>query len=192
MVVKRKRSDDDDAMSICSTSSRHSSTSPFSNNVMMMDTDAITQHQIPLGVSSRTLKRWRNSRPDEKTVHDYTLSKLFSAQRSSDPQPVPQTVVSPAYTPANHSHQSGQRNITSFFRRDPSHMTTFTGSQPAPQIRTTTVSCSDCDSTLQTPPHDEEGECYACQGCRKTVCGGCSTGGEEWGMERRCLECTLR
>ncbi|KAK6508545.1 hypothetical protein TWF506_010632 [Arthrobotrys conoides] len=188
MVDKRKRSEDDDAMSICSTSSDHSS-----NNVMMVDNDAITQHHIPLGVNSRTLKRYRDSRPDEKSVHDYTLSKLYSAQRSSNTQQAePQSAISPAYTPANHSHQPAQRNITTFFRRDPSHMTTFTGNQPAPQIHTTTLSCADCDSVLQTLPHDEEGECYACQSCRKTVCGGCSTGGVEWGMERRCLECTLR
>ncbi|KAK6512452.1 hypothetical protein TWF481_001338 [Arthrobotrys musiformis] len=192
MVVKRKRSDD--AMSICSTSSDHSSTSPFAGNAMMIDNDAITQHHIPLGVDSRTLKRYRDSRPDEKTVHDYTISKLFSAQRSSNSQPTaPQIAISPAFAgQANHSHQPMQRNITSFFRRDPALMTTFTGNQPPPQVNTTTLTCSDCDSSLQTLPHDEEGESYACSGCRKMVCGGCSTGGLEWGMERRCLECTLR
>ncbi|KAK6349232.1 hypothetical protein TWF730_009984 [Orbilia blumenaviensis] len=189
MVVKRKRSDDD-AMSICSTSSRQSS--PVSNNVMMVDTDALTQHHIPLGVNSRTLKRWRDSRPDEKAVHDYTLSKLFSAKKSSNPQAAAQSSVQPAYTSPNQQHQPAQRNITSFFTRNPSQMVTFAGNQPSLQVSTTTISCADCEATLQTLPHDEEGECYACQGCRKTVCGGCSTGGEEWGMERRCLECTLR
>ncbi|KAF3252109.1 hypothetical protein TWF192_004562 [Orbilia oligospora] len=95
MVIKRKRSEDDDAMSICSTSSDHSS-----NNVMMVDQDAITQHHIPLGVNSRTLKRYRDSRPDEKSVHNYTLSKLYSAQRPSDvQQAAPQSAISPAYTP---------------------------------------------------------------------------------------------
>ncbi|KAF3909242.1 hypothetical protein ABW20_dc0104650 [Dactylellina cionopaga] len=189
MVVKRKRSDDDDAMSICSTSpSRDLSTSPFANHTMMMDTDAVTQHHIPLGVHSRTLKRWR-SRPDEKSVYDYTMSKLFSAQRT--PQPVIQiNPVSPSLNPVN--HQPAQRNIMSFFSRNQTHTNGYSANATVSQRPTNTIGCSDCDCKLETPLDDEEGDCYACRGCYKKVCSGCSTGGEEWGMERRCLECTLR
>ncbi|KAK6538688.1 hypothetical protein TWF694_010262 [Orbilia ellipsospora] len=190
MVLKRKRSED--AMSICSASSSSSSTSPFSNNVMMVDTDAITQHHVPLGVHSRTLKRWRNLRPDEKSVHDYTMSKLFSAQRSPHQQTAPQNSISPSFTPVTHATQPSQRNIMSFFTRSQANpsvpMTNGMGSQRS----THAISCSDCDCSIETPFDDEEGECYACRGCYKKVCGGCSTGGQEWGMERRCLECALR
>ncbi|EPS42090.1 hypothetical protein H072_3833 [Dactylellina haptotyla CBS 200.50] len=111
MVLKRKRSDDEDAMSICSSSSRSSSTSPFSNNAMMLDMEAITQHHIPMGVHSRTLKRWRNSRPDEKTVHDYTISKLFSAQRSTQQQAAPQSFSAPSFTP-KHPLMTKRANVT--------------------------------------------------------------------------------
>ncbi|KAF3909761.1 hypothetical protein AA313_de0210223 [Arthrobotrys entomopaga] len=190
MVLKRKRSED--AMSICSDSSRSSSTSPFSNNVMMVDTDAITQHHVPLGVHSRTLKRWRNLRPDEKSVHDYTMSKLFSAQRSSHQQAAPPNPISPSFTPVTHTQQSSQRNIMSFFNPTQSHQNIPSTNGLVSQRSIHAISCSDCERSMETPFDDEEGECYACRGCYKKVCGGCSTGGQEWGMERRCLECALR
>src|SRR2546423_956315 len=46
---------------------------------------------VPIYFNSRTRKRFRDSRPDEETIHQNTLSKLFSAQRqhqnSSEPAP---------------------------------------------------------------------------------------------------------
>ncbi|KAF3936593.1 hypothetical protein ABW19_dt0207184 [Dactylella cylindrospora] len=192
MVLKRKRSDDDDAMSICSSSSfsRDSSTSPFSNQTMSMDVDAITQHHIPLGVHSRTLKRWRNSRPDEQSVFEYTMSKLRSAQKPTNQPTNSQTPTSPSFTPINHQPQ--QRGILSFFSRAQQHTHNYSANPLAPNKPVNKIACSDCDCVLETPFDDEEGDCYSCRGCYKKVCGTCSTGGEEWGMERRCLECALR
>ncbi|EWC44679.1 hypothetical protein DRE_06575 [Drechslerella stenobrocha 248] len=192
MVVKRKR-DDDDAMSICSTSppSRDSSASPLSRDSMMVDNDAITQHQVPLGVHSRTLKRWRNARPDEQSVHEYTISKLFSAQRSPAQQtPTPQIVIQPSGQAPQQAQQ--QRNILSFFPHNQTQTRIFSPMQTAVQTSATTIACSHCECVLETPFDDEEGERYACRGCSRKVCGGCSTGGEEWGMDRQCLECALR
>ncbi|KAK6347237.1 hypothetical protein TWF696_007309 [Orbilia brochopaga] len=191
MVIKRKRSDED-AMSICSTSppSRDSSVSPSRDSAMMVDAEAITQHHVPMGVHSRTLKRWRNARPDEQTVHEYTISKLFSAQRNP-----PQQTETPAVTITHASPQSQpqQRNLLSFFARSqqqPSFV--FSQHTSVAQTAPSRIACAHCEGALETSFDDEEGERYACRGCSRKVCGGCSTGGEEWGMERRCLDCVLR
>jgi len=208
MVLKRKRSDD--AMSLCSNSPPHfaSSASPSPDTRMDHQGHTISSHYIPEGVSSRTLKRWRNSRPDDQAVYDYTLSKLYTAQQQL-PSP-----SSPTFTPINlpsstmsllssprksfssHTHQNNTPSgIFNFFTRKPSIIPHPFSTNPLHNTPTTrsihTITCSDCDVVLQTPFDDEDGECYGCVGCSKKVCGGCSIGGEEVGMVRRCLECCL-
>ncbi|KAJ6256761.1 Cirhin [Drechslerella dactyloides] len=183
MSVKRKRSDED-AMSICSTSppSRASSASPLSrDSAMMVDAEAITQHHVPIGVHSRTLKRWRNARPDEQSVHEYTISKLYSAQRN--PQ---QQTETPAVTVTHQSPhaQPQQRNILSFFARSQQQTQTFAQHTTNIQTASNTVACAHCESRLETSFDDEEGDRYACRGCSRKVCGGCSTGGEEWAFPK--------
>ncbi|KJR82646.1 uncharacterized protein SPSK_03624 [Sporothrix schenckii 1099-18] len=86
--LKRKRSDSELSFS-CSTtlSSPPRPTADFGSSPSPSD-DVTTLPAIfrgrgtPLHFNSRTLKRYRDSRPSEAEVHEHTLKLLYSAQQS--------------------------------------------------------------------------------------------------------------
>ncbi|KAA8576098.1 hypothetical protein EYC84_006260 [Monilinia fructicola] len=74
MFLKRKRSESE-----ISTTSTLLSSPLHSNNPNSMHIDS-TSIASPSLLSSRTRKRHRDNRPNEETVHQHTLSLLYSAQ----------------------------------------------------------------------------------------------------------------
>ncbi|MCJ1257375.1 hypothetical protein MMC24_005200 [Lignoscripta atroalba] len=155
----------------------------------------------PHHLHSRTRKRFRDSRPDENTIHQNTYQKLFSAQRAQSPQPVcafPRARSVSSNTSQNRSPP--QASLHNFWalpvRRTNSHPDTYLGvSQQQLELK-----CEDCDACLgaaldnnsMTMDVDmggaglEETE-HACRGCGRMVCEMCAV--VVVGEGRECLQC---
>ncbi|KAL7272320.1 hypothetical protein RUND412_004875 [Rhizina undulata] len=140
----------------------------------------------------RTMKRWRNGRPSDEAVHQYTLQKLFSAQTSSPPphdvnaqaQKLPfqqRNPIFPASKPSN-----GDGNASGFLKLMASRGTSSVSTTAAVE----TTICEDCDGRMELSPleGDEQGRCWRCSrrvcenGCSIAVGDGC----------RVCLECAVK
>ncbi|KAH7048369.1 hypothetical protein B0J12DRAFT_113462 [Macrophomina phaseolina] len=97
MNFKRKRSDSTASPASTSSNFSRSSVSPspphqyFSNTMELgalaqaLPTPAHSWTQQPMNegknASGRTMKRFRDSRPDERLIHESTLRRLYNAQR---------------------------------------------------------------------------------------------------------------
>ncbi|KAI9879519.1 MAG: hypothetical protein M1830_008312 [Pleopsidium flavum] len=217
MAFKRKRSTSTFSpfsdSSCASPSKRESSHSPtlFHTFCSSDITMAETTHQIdnwtmtiteitPWHLHSRTRKRFRDSRPEESTVHKNTFQKLVSAQRSPSATPIPSLPQappspSPSTSPTHHPHP--QTSLLSFWALPyrptasrPSPFTTPTSPTTVPEA----PKCEDCDAPL-TPTEAEALDVemggtdaessYACRGCGREVCGTCAVMGDV----RTCLQC---
>ncbi|KAF7514140.1 hypothetical protein GJ744_004465 [Endocarpon pusillum] len=121
-------------------------------------------------LNSRTRKRLRDGRPDEETIHQNTLSKLYAAQQrneQSDAQQDHSIPFTPSPTPSRgsttsatntipHHKEKAQASLHAFFGGghnqsvpqipgpDPqsSHATTL------PSVTTATPQCEDCSAPL--------------------------------------------
>ncbi|RPA92562.1 hypothetical protein L873DRAFT_185357 [Choiromyces venosus 120613-1] len=164
----------------------------------------------------RTLKRWRNGKPREEEVYQYTLQKLFSAQ-SSQPSHTP-TTSSPFKTipthPPGHNMNSttptgrSQRALTPPQRTNPfaimahtkpisSNGAAFSKLMPCTSVAASSqtpegmASCEDCDRAMELSGFSgmsEEGRCGACS---KRVCeNGCSISLGDGA--RVCLDCAMK
>ncbi|KAF2501538.1 hypothetical protein BU16DRAFT_522496 [Lophium mytilinum] len=141
-------------------------------------------------LSSRTRKRFRDNRPDVETIHENTLSLLFSAARAPHPSPTPSQSQ-----PLTTKHEPTQKSTLHAFWALPAprapvfshvHLDAHTGPNPPQQG----LPCEDCDSALEAESMEidemgEVGDEFACAGCRRRVCGMCAVAGDE----RRCLRC---
>lgn len=207
MALKRKRSDSRSspfsASSMHSPSRLQSSSPPWDDRLHQPYHEGSDSH-------SRTMKRHRDNRPDEGTVHSridadtcamdvtvltliigYTYHRLFAAARSPPP-PLQQLPINPTVhsRPEPSGRQSSLHTFWSIRSAEPA-MVIDTPAAPAP-----TLSCQDCDGDfLATDPDismggvDEVGEKneWACRQCRRIVCGNCAV--VETGLGRECLQC---
>ncbi|KAI5805049.1 hypothetical protein EDC01DRAFT_641805 [Geopyxis carbonaria] len=142
---------------------------------------AIAQREI--AHPGRTLKRWRNNRPSEDSVHQYTLAKLFSAAKAVIPITPKQQVLAPQpqqLRPEKMDIQpTQQRSLFSVLVYGQRSAPTVT---PTQEIK---IQCDDCDRAFSVPAQDED--TVRCVGCGRTVCDlGCSASN---GEGRVCLEC---
>ncbi|OAL31647.1 hypothetical protein AYO20_08190 [Fonsecaea nubica] len=76
------------------TSSPLSSTSTISSNSDANPYDFLRVKAVPY-LNSRTRKRYRDDRPDEETIHENTLKKLYEAQRLHLDEAMPMSDVIP-------------------------------------------------------------------------------------------------
>ncbi|KUJ23862.1 uncharacterized protein LY89DRAFT_703179 [Mollisia scopiformis] len=212
MVLKRKRSDSD----MSSASSLLSS--PLSSKIMPIDQFQSYPNRIPTPslFPSRTRKRHRDNRPSEAEVHQHTLSLLFSAQQSPQPELQPpsafpsQEPISSLPTTSQSRQQSSLHSfwaIPSTRQSSPSsNSSTSAPYAPAPASSLSNVfevsNCEDCNAALN-PTGDSDamdvdmmmdidmnGGNHACTSCGKQVCHSCAV--SNLGAERKCLNCAGR
>ncbi|PNY23944.1 Uncharacterized protein TCAP_06116 [Tolypocladium capitatum] len=197
-MLKRKRS----ASELGASSSPSSASPPTSNFDFTMDVSPPAFYDAPAPhLNSRTLKRFRDSRPSDDEVHQRTLDLLYSAQQQRLRQPhasLAQQQASPSpllqrATATTPSQQSLHRfwNINS---APSSASSTPSAGQPMVVAPT---SCEDCGAGLGGHNGDEmelDGGpglgSAACGACGKHVCFSCSV--TNLGEEKRCLRCAGR
>ncbi|KAJ9150295.1 hypothetical protein NKR23_g3789 [Pleurostoma richardsiae] len=216
MLLKRKRSDSE--LSFSSNGTFLSSPPrPIGTAAMdffgAMDTDQPASPSMtarsctPAHLPSRTLKRFRDSRPSDEEVHQHTLNLLYSAAAAADPQPQhvlspPATTIAAAPAPARN-----QPSLHSFWNLPSapssasstpcaSTMSTPNGGLP---VHNRPTSCEDCgaglgsgDDSMDVDGYGLEGTTsdHACGACGKAVCFSCSV--SNLGEQRRCLMCAGR
>ncbi|KAF2476661.1 uncharacterized protein BDR25DRAFT_252819 [Lindgomyces ingoldianus] len=147
-------------------------------------------------VGSRTRKRFRDNRPDERVIHENTINKLFSAQRN---YPHAQPILSDSAQLAPQHAPAVQKSTLHAFWKLPappvqSHTIQIRHHQVAPQTWDP-PRCDDCDGVLQSETNEMEidmelDECgssntFACRDCGKNVCGMCAVVSNT----RHCLQC---
>lgn len=223
MVLKRKRSDSE----ISSASSLFSS--PLSTNYMSIDDYPSNAHQIatPSLFSSRTRKRHRDNRPSESEVYrmqisisssayhltslssEHTLSLLFSAQQTPQPQlPTPQPFQSqePVAYLATSFRRNQQSNLHTLWPNPSTRQTSPSSDSSSSSVNTPSsnatmdcffqaTNCEDCNSSLNPSGDgdsmmmdiDTESGNFGCTACGKQVCHGCAV--SNLGSERKCLNC---
>lgn len=205
MVLKRKRSSSE----LCSSPSCGSSTSsspPGQNgfNFSMMGASTTPSHQ-----SGRTMKRLRNNRPTEASVHresfagylrdiqrshadaERTLGLLYSAQqRPSYVQDMMDDT--PMEAPAVNNAPAPQQSLHRFWNINSKPVSSpALPEQPLPQ----STDCDDCGASLSDGDDGMELDGYGgydstCGACGKHVCFSCSV--SNLGEQRRCLHCAGR
>ncbi|KAG4031260.1 hypothetical protein MFRU_009g00510 [Monilinia fructicola] len=216
MFLKRKRSESE-----ISTTSTLLSSPLHSNNPNSMHIDS-TSIASPSLLSSRTRKRHRDNRPNEETVHQHTLSLLYSAQQPSNINtscmpPLSPSAISPRTIiphPANNT--AHQASLHSFWQLpsnrqvSPGSDSSYTSSTSVSPKTTThphliPTNCEDCDASLANRESGDEmdvdtmmdidmyGAGEANHAC--TSCGKqvChSCAVSNLGMDRKCLVCAGR
>ncbi|KAI1378808.1 hypothetical protein F4677DRAFT_412059 [Hypoxylon crocopeplum] len=203
MVLKRKRSESELSFSSASTFN----SPPRPDQFTMMDMDACntspfhrtSRGSTPGHLHSRTMKRFRNSRPSDEEVHQRTLNMLYTAQRQhiahqhSQPDSLNATHTHP-HPPTTTPSQGAQASLHSFWKLP-------TAAPPSaaalPSIdHDRAANCEDCGQTLREGAGDEDsmdvdgfgGEAQTgCGACGKHVCSHCSI--TNLGEQRRCLIC---
>ncbi|KAL7620238.1 hypothetical protein AAE478_009231 [Parahypoxylon ruwenzoriense] len=206
MVLKRKRSESE--LSYTSSSTFNSPPLPERFTMMMdlADTSPLRLMSInntPAHLHSRTLKRFRDSRPSEEEVHQRTLNMLYTAQKqhiaqqqqqlqlgSFTTQPRPQ----PTTTQSEGTYQASLHNFWNL----PNSANPLRAVVPPPVDHVTydgPTDCEDCGQTLREgtngDPMDADGSGMgaktSCAACGKHVCSHCSI--TNLGEQRRCLIC---
>ncbi|KAG0644681.1 hypothetical protein HOY80DRAFT_699527 [Tuber brumale] len=167
----------------------------------------------------RTMKRWRNGKPREEEVYQYTLQKLFSAQ-SSQPSHTPSTPTPPSLFKTIHTQSlghsihsttptsKGQRVLTPPQRINPfavmahtkpisSNSTSFSKSMSCASVAASSqmlegmASCEDCDRPVELSGFSGMNEEGRCGACSKRVCeSGCSI--SLGNGARICLDCAMK
>ncbi|CAM1504722.1 Fc.00g023130.m01.CDS01 [Cosmosporella sp. VM-42] len=188
MVLKRKRS-----VSELSTSS--SSVSPFNSppSVAGIPSPFARMDLTPIHLHSRTLKRFRNSKPSDDEVHQRTLNMLYSAQQH--PFASEQMVFEQPQQQESHPVSCTTANQQSLHRFWSINSAPTQSTNSMPQVEQPS-SCDDCGTSLGSNNGDEmdvDGltpEDHACGACGKHVCFSCSV--SNLGEQRRCLQCAGR
>ncbi|KAF2691710.1 hypothetical protein K458DRAFT_381552 [Lentithecium fluviatile CBS 122367] len=210
MTLKRKRSCDSSPVSVSSfggvaTPEAHSPT-PFPHNFDgAMDLDSCAHRGTGWDFSSigrvkgsewglRTRKRVRDNRPEERVIHENTISKLFSAQRKhphaepimSDALPSQSTTIVQRLT---------QKSTLHTFWKLPAPPVQPPAFPIPQQHMSNTPRCEDCDATLQQDVNaidvdmevdgPMERSPFACDDCGRAVCGTCAV----VACRRHCLGC---
>ncbi|KAI1414050.1 hypothetical protein F5Y13DRAFT_159637 [Hypoxylon sp. FL1857] len=209
MVLKRKRSESE--MSLSSSSAFSSPPRPDHFSAMDLDTSPIrrtSRSSTPAHLHSRTMKRFRDSRPSDEEIHQRTLNMLYTAQRQQIalqhhhqehvqmagltilPQPRPQP-------PTAHS-QGAQASLHSFWKLPSTAAPPTIAASPLvnSSVYDGPINCEDCGQTLREGASDEDamdvdefgtGVETSCGACGKHVCSHCSI--TNLGEQRRCLIC---
>ncbi|PKS12740.1 hypothetical protein jhhlp_000948 [Lomentospora prolificans] len=160
----------------------------------------------PSHLNSRTLKRFRDSRPSEREIHQRTLCLLYSAQRQqscfADPSSsailpdVPATQENTNATNANAN--CAERTLHSFWALPPTP-SSMTSTPSVTMSVVTSTSCDDCGVDLPVSDGSESMDVdgsglavadFACRPCGKKVCSHCSVTNLE--EQRMCLQCAGR
>ncbi|KAH6900497.1 hypothetical protein B0T10DRAFT_555034 [Thelonectria olida] len=187
MVLKRKRSVTEMSSASSSPSSGSSFNSPHS--VSGIINPFATIDLSPIHIHSRTLKRFRNSRPSEQEVHQRTLNMLYSAQHQQHMEVMT----------APEQHQPAQQPIRPDTNQQSLHRfwnisSTPSTSQSVISHPTTPSSCADCGAGFTDGSGDQmmdtDSLAHACGACGKHVCFSCSV--SNLGEQRRCLQCAGR
>ncbi|KAI2471326.1 hypothetical protein F4781DRAFT_387288 [Annulohypoxylon bovei var. microspora] len=204
MVLKRKRSESE--LSFSSSSAFSSPPRPDQFSAMDIDTSPIrmSRGSTPAHLHSRTMKRFRDSRPSDEEIHQRTLNMLYTAQKQQIAHQNHQhsqlntfaTQIQPQ-TPSTHS-QTAQASLHSFWK-----LPSSAAPQTAPTLALADHSmyegpsnCEDCGQTLREGAGDEEsmdvdsfgaGTDTGCGSCGKHVCSHCSI--TNLGEQRQCLIC---
>ncbi|KAF2102399.1 hypothetical protein NA57DRAFT_51980 [Rhizodiscina lignyota] len=203
MGLKRKRSDvniSPESISSFASSRISVSPTPGGNDEMAIDVPVKAQpHSTwewerrsasPWEVNSRTRKRFRDNRPDETTLHENTINKLFSAQREN-----PRASPVPSHSSDISTSSINQKSTLHSFwslpqppRVSPSAAPHSTGFDNPNLPR-----CEDCEAALGSSDGmdvdmmdtDDGVDEHQCQVCGRRVCDGCAVSMEL----RRCLGC---
>ncbi|OTA64005.1 hypothetical protein K449DRAFT_380942 [Hypoxylon sp. EC38] len=216
MVLKRKRSESE--LSLSSSSAFNSPQRPDHFSSMDLDTSPIrrtSRSSTPSHLPSRTMKRFRDSRPSDEEIHQRTLNMLYTAQKQHlihqqqqqelahmaglaihpQPQPQPQPrlqITSP------HSHGAAQASLHSFWKL-PSAAAPPTVAFPPPVdtlalVYDSPANCEDCgqmlagnEDAMDVDDFGAGAEETSCGACGKHVCSHCSI--TNLGEQRRCLIC---
>ncbi|KFH44888.1 hypothetical protein ACRE_043670 [Hapsidospora chrysogenum ATCC 11550] len=196
MTLKRKRSASELCSSPLSSSASSTSSSPPHRSSFAMF--GLGSMSGPAHLNSRTLKRFRDSRPSEQLVHQRTLGLLYSAQqRPSEVQQIldqeehlPPTII----TPAAHTtdRPAPQQSLHRFWNI---HSAPRTSSSTIDQpMHHSSPDCEDCGGNLAASSEDgmdlDGVEDFACSSCGKNVCFSCSV--SNLGEQKHCLRCAGR
>ncbi|KAM0253551.1 hypothetical protein ACHAP5_000584 [Fusarium lateritium] len=186
MVHKRKRS----VSELCSSPSSVSSfDSPpqagntFTNPFAIMAAGPVHLH-------SRTMKRFRDSRPSAEKIHQRTLNMLYSAQNQHQDAEVP---FEHTQTPSETTQpETNQQSLHRFWNISSAPSTTNSNLN---QTEFAPSNCDDCGAGLSGGDDgmDIDGlnnEDHSCGACGKHVCFSCSV--SNLGEQRRCLQCAGR
>ncbi|KAK7431221.1 hypothetical protein QQZ08_002261 [Neonectria magnoliae] len=189
MVLKRKRSVSEvfssPSSSVSSFNSPPHNTAAFNNPFASID-------MTPIHLHSRTLKRFRNSRPSEDEVHQRTLNMLYSAQHLSqdlDTMPAPEQQRETAQP------ETKQQSLHRFWNIS-SVPASSVSNQSVEQPTMAPSTCDDCGAGIAGGNGDEMNvdgcgaEDHSCGACGKHVCFSCSV--SNLGEQRRCLHCAGR
>jgi hypothetical protein len=210
MILKRKRSEENFCQyqtdsSSSPSSERAASISPtrplqwqYDGGTAMHDSQSINGWEAALGpmayyptstaqyLHGRTRKRFRDNRPDENTMHEQTLEKLYQAQQ---PHAIPQQTQAcrPCTASTASKREASQASLHSFWAlpHRPSLTQTFVG--PAAEDQRST--CEDCDNVIVADGMEIDGMDmgYGCRRCSRTVCDTCAV--VVPGEGRECLQC---
>ncbi|ORY55509.1 uncharacterized protein BCR38DRAFT_125410 [Pseudomassariella vexata] len=209
MVLKRKRSESElSSSSAFSSPSRldHDATPfPFSFTAMGMALTSphpASRASTPSHLPSRTMKRFRDSRPSAEEIHQRTLHMLFSAQARTQQnmaQPPTQQPQAAAAEPTQQHSGSAQVSLHKFWNL-PSGGASPAGS--APPVNNSIYAPTDCEDCGQSLRETADGNTMdmdididgfsaeadtGCGMCGKHVCSHCSI--TNLGEQRRCLIC---
>ncbi|RKU40437.1 hypothetical protein DL546_002819 [Coniochaeta pulveracea] len=199
--LKRKRSESEFSSSSSSTLS-----SPLQ---LELSNHGVSIEPIPYGrtpsyLPSRTMKRFRNSRPSDQQVHQHTLSKLYSA-RQQGPSTIHDTSTLSEPVPSPSATSSDQRSLHTFWHIS-APLPRNTAPPPLVQkaafsLTNSPTSCEDCGAAFHAGGDDfdmmevdvrayDTACANKCVTCGKLVCGSCSI--SVLGVEPRCLMCAGR
>ncbi|KAI0380186.1 hypothetical protein F5Y04DRAFT_257631 [Hypomontagnella monticulosa] len=205
MQLKRKRSESE--LSI-SSSVFSSPTKP--EQFTMMDLDGsntsplrrLSRGSTPSHLPSRTMKRFRDSRPSDEEIHQRTLNMLYTAQKQhiahQHHSQFANLATQPRPQPASTASQGAQASLHSFWKLPNTATPSSTFAQPSIDrlVYDGPSNCEDCGQALAGGSGDEdsmdvdsfsaEGE-TSCGACGKHVCSHCSI--TNMGEQRRCLIC---
>ncbi|OAK94507.1 hypothetical protein IQ06DRAFT_286598 [Phaeosphaeriaceae sp. SRC1lsM3a] len=211
-MAKRKRSVDDSPLSVSSygafSTPEAQSPTPFPDSFhgsSHMEIDNGSRHngwdfasasRVKSGDwGNRTRKRVRDNRPDEDSIHQITLQKLFSAQRTHPTAaPVPSETTS-MQLPISVVSKPQKSTLHSFWKQLPAPPVQPIFTQPPQQLDAQLPRCDDCDSSLQGSDNSMDVDMdmggavernpFACADCNKSVCGTCAV----VSTQRHCLQC---
>ncbi|KAI0178936.1 hypothetical protein GGR52DRAFT_534166 [Hypoxylon sp. FL1284] len=209
MVLKRKRSESE--LSFSSSSTFCSPPRPDQFAVMMdMDGTSVSplrlysRNATPAHLPSRTMKRFRDSRPSDEEVHQRTLNMLYSAQKQQQHHShhlglgLDQHQSQPLG--AQSQSQASQASLHSFWKipaKSAAALATTAVSVPVPSPLDHPANCEDCglalsegrggdDDSMDVDGFGADAE-TGCTTCGKHVCSHCSI--THLGEQRQCLIC---
>ncbi|KAI1463224.1 uncharacterized protein F4812DRAFT_447540 [Daldinia caldariorum] len=208
MQLKRKRSESE----LSSSSSAFGSPSrPEQLSMMEMDSIAnvspirqTSRSSTPSHLHSRTMKRFRNSRPSDEEIHERTLNMLYTAQKQhfshQQTHPFASLPTHRQPHPAQMPSQGAQASLHDLWKL-PHVAPTSNTSVPPPVDRLvydSPTNCDDCGETLREGAGEDSMDLdgfgsdvdAGCAGCGKHVCSHCSI--TNLGEQRKCLICAGR